>query len=227
MTPILSIETSTRVCSAAIHTDGVLTGQVSVYLDKSHASRLAVMVDQLLEDCEVERGALGAVAVSGGPGSYTGLRIGCSLAKGMCFALGIPLISVSTLKAMARQVAPFVPVQAALAPMLDARRMEVYTMVMDRQGEVLEEVHPLVLENDSYQQFLDGREVFFFGNGSDKARDILRHPNARFIAGITAEARTVGLLAAEKFSRHEFENVAYYEPFYLKEFQATKPKKRL
>ncbi len=227
MIHILSIETSTTVCSVAVHGDGKLTGQLSLYTEKSHSAQLGKMVSELMRSCELENKDLDAVAVSGGPGSYTGLRIGCSLAKGMCYALEIPLIAVSTLEALGRQVQRYIPAEALLCPMLDARRMEVYTMMMDREGRVLTPVHPLILDATSFEEHLNNREIWFFGNGSGKAAEVIRHPNATFIPGITTEARAVGELAFGKFGREEFEDVAYYEPFYLKEFQATKPKKKL
>jgi len=227
MTQILSIETSTRVCSVAIHQDGVLAAQSSLYLEKSHSTRLGTMVNELIASCELGMQDLSAVAISGGPGSYTGLRIGCSLAKGICYALEIPLISVPTLEALARQVRPYVRGNPVLCPMLDARRMEVYMMLLDAEGGILEDIHAHVLDERSLSERVAQGEVWLFGNGAGKAAEIIDHPNVRYIPGLTTEARSVGEIAHEKFGRSEFENVAYYEPFYLKEFQATKPKKKL
>ncbi len=227
MNYILSIETSTTACSVALHGEGELLGNSSIYVEKSHSGQLGPMIRQLLESCDVRKEALNAVAVSGGPGSYTGLRIGCSMAKGICFSLGIPLIAVSTLEAMARQVMPLANTEDLLCPMLDARRMEVYTMIMTGGGKLVEDVHPLILEPGVYDDRLENNRMWFFGNGSDKATGVIGHRNALFLPGITTDAVTVGEIAAGKFAEQDFADVAYYEPFYLKEFVATKPKKRL
>lgn len=227
MTNILSIETSTSVCSVAIHANDQLIGQSSIYLERSHSGQLGPMVESIMRSCDLSQKDLAAVAISGGPGSYTGLRIGCSLAKGICYALDIPLIAVPTLEALAAQVRPIAGKNDLLCPMLDARRMEVYALILGMDGVMHQEVKPVILEEGVFENYLTERRVWFFGNGSDKAGAVITDSNAHFLSGIRTEARTVGELAIGKYSREEFEDVAYYEPFYLKEFQATKPKKRL
>jgi tRNA threonylcarbamoyladenosine biosynthesis protein TsaB len=224
---ILSMDTSTTVCSVALHGDGQLVGQSSLYFEKSHSGQLGPMIEQLVRAADLELRQLSAVALSSGPGSYTGLRIGTSMAKGICYSLGLPLIAVPTLEAMARQVRPLVEENDLLCPMLDARRMEVYTMMLKKDGSKEREVEAMVLEEGAFLDTLDHQVVWFFGNGSNKSRQIIRHDNARFLDGITTEAWAVGELAVQRFEANQFEDVAYFEPFYLKEFQATKPKKRI
>lgn len=224
---ILSIETSTTVCSVALHGDGQLLGHSSLYLEKSHATQLAPLIDQLLRATEVNRKDLSAIALSAGPGSYTGLRIGASLAKGLCYALNIPLVAVNTLEAMVRQMRPYVLENDLLCPMLDARRMEVYTLLARADGEVLQPTEACILEENAFENELEKGKILFFGNGSDKAREIIRHSNAKFVPHITTEAWSVGELALHRYEMEAFEDIAYFEPFYLKEFQATKPKKKI
>jgi tRNA threonylcarbamoyladenosine biosynthesis protein TsaB len=224
---ILSIETSTTVCSVALHGDGQLLGHSSLYLEKSHATQLAPLIGQLLRASEVDRKQLSALGLSAGPGSYTGLRIGASLAKGLCYALQIPLIAVNTLEGMVRQVMPYVEENDVLCPMLDARRMEVYTLLARADGEVMQPTRACILEENSFEEQLEQGRIWFFGNGSDKARETIRHRNARFLGSVTTEAWAIGELAIRRFEMEAFEDIAYFEPFYLKEFQATKPKKKI
>lgn len=224
---ILSIDTATPVCSVAIHENGELLGAQELHLAKSHSAYLSVMIDQLLQQCRTTLSGLSAVAVSEGPGSYTGLRIGTSTAKGLCYSLDVPLLAIPTLKAMAAQLAPY-SFGAWLCPMIDARRMEVYSLVTDHQLNILEDTQPVILTDESYKGFLDENEVIFFGDGASKSQEVLGdHPNYRYAPGIYPIARSIGTLAHQAFLQEEFKDVAYFEPFYLKEFRAGIPKKQI
>jgi tRNA threonylcarbamoyladenosine biosynthesis protein TsaB len=229
-TLLLSLETSSSVCSVALHriADGSLVGQTELRLDKSHSTHLTILIEQLLENTGHSLKDLAAVAVSDGPGSYTGLRIGGAAVKGLCFALDIPLIAISTLKALAIQVAAVTarPTTHLYCPMLDARRMEVYAALFTHEGEEILAPTPLLLDADTLAEQLSHHSVLFFGHGAAKFHALLEeHPNAGFLAGIEPSAVAVGKLAVAAYHRQEFQDVAYYEPFYLKEVYTTTPKK--
>ncbi|WKN31772.1 tRNA (adenosine(37)-N6)-threonylcarbamoyltransferase complex dimerization subunit type 1 TsaB [Porifericola rhodea] len=227
MSYILSLETATKTCSVALHRNQQLLAMQDFHLDKSHSSILHPLLSDMLSYCEVDKAQLHAVALSMGPGSYTGLRIGTSAAKGLCYALDIPLIAINTLEAMAYGLQPYNFHKAILCPMLDARRMEVYYQLRDASGQQIQETTPLVLEKDSFDRYLQSQEIWFFGDGSDKYQPLLQGvENARFIAGIQPSAANIGMLAQKKLEQQLFEDVAYFEPFYLKEFRTTKPKKK-
>ena len=227
MPTILSIETATPTCSVALHRDGVLLELQEVHLDKSHSSLLHLLVDHLLDYAEVTRGALSAVAVSMGPGSYTGLRIGAAAAKGWCYALDIPLIGVDTLRAMAYGVNRANPHRAWLCPMIDARRMEVFCRLEDAEGSELLPTQALVIDQQSFQEQLARHEVWFFGDGSGKCAPVLgASPQAHFLPDVHPSARWVGELAQVKFARQEFEDLAYSVPHYGKAFYTTQPRKK-
>jgi tRNA threonylcarbamoyladenosine biosynthesis protein TsaB len=226
---ILSLETSSAVCSVALHRldDGRLVGQSELRLEKSHSSHLSVLISQLLENTLHTLADVAAVAVSDGPGSYTGLRIGAAAAKGLCYALDIPLLAVSTLAALARQVAAAtVPTEdLLLCPMLDARRMEVYTALYRPDGAEVLAPTPLILDETALTEQTTHHRVLCFGNGAVKFRPLAAgNPNVAFLAGIEPSAVAVGTLAVEAYARQEFRDVAYYEPFYLKEVYTTTPK---
>ena len=228
---LLSFETSSPVCSVALHrlADGSLVGQSELRLDKSHSTHLTVLIEQLLANTGHQLADLAAVAVSDGPGSYTGLRIGGAAAKGLCFALDIPLIAVSTLKALAAQVANGTARSESflLCPMLDARRKEVYVALYTHEGQEVLAPTPLLLDTDTLAEQLAQQPVLFFGHGAAKFQALLgEHPNAGFLAGIEPSAISVGQLGVAAFHRQEFQDVAYYEPFYLKEVYTTTPKKQ-
>ncbi len=227
MSLILSIETTTKTCSVALHQDKTLLGLQEVHLDKSHSSLLHLMIDNLLTYCEIERDQLDAVAVSVGPGSYTGLRIGVSTVKGISYALGIPVITINTLKAMARGMQDSNLAENWLCPMLDARRMEVYCLLQNEMGEIIHPTQPVVIDQDSFASELEQHPITFFGNGSDKCHTVINHSQAYFVPDITPSARWIGELAQEKFKQKEFEDLAYFTPFYLKEYRATQPNNKL
>jgi len=226
-TLILSLETSSPVCSVALHQDGRLVGQSELRLEKSHSSHLSVLVNQLLENSQYTLRDLAAVAVSDGPGSYTGLRIGAAAAKGLCFALDLPLIAVSTLQAIAGQVAAYTVAaeDVLFCPMLDARRMEVYSALYAADGREVLAPAPLILEPDTLAEQLAHHRLLFFGNGAAKFQPLVAdQPHAGFLGGIEPSAIAVGTLAQAAFVRQDFRDVAYYEPFYLKEVYTTTPK---
>lgn len=223
---ILSIETATNACSVALHKNGVLLGLQELFLEKSHSTHLAVMIEQLLSNCQVEMKDLQAVAISKGPGSYTGLRIGVATAKGLCYALDIPLISVDTLIAMAHQLVGIPLSIDYLCPMIDARRMEVYCIIINKEFEVEYETNAVVVNEESFQEWLHQGKVLFFGNGAEKCQQLLQRSNSVFMTGLYPTATSMGLLAATKFTKGIYEDLTYFEPFYLKEFRATVPKRK-
>lgn len=224
MSLILSIETSTTVCSVALTEGEEIVAQKKLLEDKSHASHLTILIQDILKESGRTMLDLDAVAISEGPGSYTGLRIGVSTAKGLCYALSIPLIGVNTLEAMAFEVGRNGQDDVIFCPMIDARRMEVYTALYDVKLEELMAPHPKVLNEESFQETLRNAHVLFFGNGSGKFKDLIPVKNAEFIENVSPSAWAVGILASFKLSNNETEDLAYFEPRYLKEFQATTPK---
>lgn len=221
---LLALETSSTVCSIALYKGEQLLGASELQIEKSHSSHITVMISQLVENCGFDLKDVSAVAVSGGPGSYTGLRIGGSTAKGICYSLGLPLIDVSTLHSLAAQVIDNTPnpERYLFCPMLDARRMEVYTCLLDHQLQELFPVTPVVLDNTSFKKQLNERDIIFFGSGSGKFKELVAdNEKALFIDGVQPSAKSVGILALKKFERKAFEDVAYYEPFYLKDVYIT------
>lgn len=226
----MNIETSTDVCSVAISDNGQVVFNKEDHSGPNHAVKLGVYVDEALSFIDAHGISLEAVAVSCGPGSYTGLRIGVSMAKGICYGRNVKLISIPTLELMA------VPVllgehpaeeDALIVPMLDARRMEVYAKVMDR---ALKEVRPIqadIVDAETYKEYLDRGTVYFFGNGAEKCMEVINHPNARLVKGIEPLAKNMAPLAEKRFVEGKFEDVAYFVPFYLKDFVAKMPKKLL
>lgn len=220
---ILSLETSAKVCSVAIHDYGNLVATKEIHIEQSHASKLAVLVEEVVKESKIEVSQLSAVGISSGPGSYTGLRIGTSTAKGLCFGLGIPLISMGSLNLLAHQMSKQNPTHAYLCPMIDARRMEVYCEVFDSSLKVIRPIEAKIIEPSSFVDLLERNEVIFFGDGSDKCKDQITHPNARFVSGIYAAAAEMGRPVYEKFKKQQFENMVTFEPHYLKEFMIKKP----
>ena len=226
MALILSIETATNVCSVAMHRDGKLLGTMELHVDRSHSEYLAVMIRDLIGYVGVEAKDLAAVAISKGPGSYTGLRIGVSTAKGLCFGLNIPLLSVNSLLAMAFEVNKYNLNGYDLCPMLDARRMEVYCLLADHNLNIKQETQSRILEEASFEKELKDNSILFFGNGMPKSREVLeKNDKAFFTDNIYPRASNIGFLAYKKFKNKDFENTVTFEPFYLKDFIATKPRK--
>jgi len=222
---LLSIETSTKVCSVALHEDGNLIAFTQYLLEKSHSSILTSLIDEIIKHSGLKPNDIKAVAVSEGPGSYTGLRIGTSTAKGLCFGLDIPLINVSTLLSMAYAINDFNPNKAYLCPMLDARRMEVYCLIADSGLNIIRDVKPEIIDGNSFEDILKEHKVLFFGNGAAKCENILRHwPNAQFYYEIHPNAKDIGKLAWPRYQQEEFADLTYFEPFYLKAFWPGKPK---
>lgn len=230
MSCILTIDTSTNVCSVAVSQDGACIFDKEDHSGPNHAERLGAFVDEALSFIDNHAIPLDAVAVSCGPGSYTGLRIGVSMAKGICYGRDVKLLAVPTLELLCVPVLLREMVtddDALLCPMLDARRMEVYAQLFTRS---LREVRPIqadVVDADTYREYLDKHPVYFFGNGAMKCKEVIDHPNAHFIEGIEALAKNMLPLAERRMAREEFEDVAYFVPFYLKDFVAKQPRKLL
>ncbi len=222
MSLILSIETATTNCSVSLSKEGKTIVLKEDY-DKSysHAERLHVYIDAVLKEAKISQNDIDAIAVSKGPGSYTGLRIGVSAAKGLCFALEKPLISVATLEALARQVKSD---NGIIVSMLDARRMEVYSAIYDSNYNQIRETRAQILDEKSFEDYLEKGKVYFIGNGVEKTKTLINHPNAVFIDDKLPSANDMGLLAYNKYKISDTEDVAYFEPYYLKDFVALKPK---
>ena len=236
MSCILHIETSTSVCSVAVSEDSHCSWHEEDHSGPNHAERLGSMVDEALSFTDNHAIPFDAVAVSCGPGSYTGLRIGVSMAKGICYGRDLKLIAVPTLELLCvpvllrEQIANSQEPMAKeplLCPMLDARRMEVYAALYDR---ALHEIRPVgadIVTAETYKQWLDERPVFFFGNGAKKCMEVINHPNAHFIDGIEPIAKWMQPLAEKRLLNEQTEDVAYFVPYCLKDFVALKPKKLL
>jgi tRNA threonylcarbamoyladenosine biosynthesis protein TsaB len=230
MACIFQIETSTQACSLALSTGKNIIFERADLSGSSHVANLGIFTSEAMEyvkknDCPVE-----AVAVSAGPGSYTGLRIGVSLAKGLCYGLGVPLIAVPSLRIICRTLmetqaypgdAPY------FCPMIDARRMEVYAAVYNENLELVRDVNADIVDENTYGEYLSRGKVLFFGNGSDKCKSVILSPNAVFIGNVYPSAAAMTGPANEAFDKKAFVDVAYFEPFYLKEFQATVPKNKV
>ena len=221
---ILNIETSTKNCSVSIANNGK-----TIVLKElndgsySHAEKLHEFIKQVVEEASIKLTDLKAVAVSKGPGSYTGLRIGVSAAKGLCFALDIPLIATSTLQALALSVSIS---EGLVIPLLDARRMEVYSSVFDSINNEIREVKAEIIDENSFQEFLDKQQSYLVGDGVEKCKEIIKHKNAVFVDDKLPSSNEMSFLSFEKFKENDFEDVAYFEPFYLKDFVAIKSKKK-
>ncbi|GAA3556569.1 tRNA (adenosine(37)-N6)-threonylcarbamoyltransferase complex dimerization subunit type 1 TsaB [Snuella lapsa] len=220
---ILSIETATTNCSVSLSKGGkTLVLKEDYDTSYSHAERLHVYIDTVLKEAEVSLDTIDAIAISKGPGSYTGLRIGVSAAKGLCFALNKPLISIATLEALAHQVKSD---SGVIVPMLDARRMEVYSAVFDANYNQIRATEAQVLDETAFSSYLEKGKVYFIGNGVEKTKALISHPNAVFVENKLPSANEMGLLAFNKYKISDTEDVAYFEPYYLKDFVAIKPNK--
>lgn len=230
MSCILHIETSTHACSVALSQDGTCLFDKEDREGPNHAALLAPFVEEAVSFADSHAIPLDAVAVSKGPGSYTGLRIGVSTAKGVCYGRGLKLVSVPTLAVMTTPILLYhdeIEDNALLCPMIDARRMEVYAAVYDRGLREVQPTTAVVVTEDSWSELLNEHPIYFFGDGAKKCADVLRHPNAHFIDGIVPLARHMMPLAERALALGQTEDVAYFEPFYLKDFVAGKPKKLL
>lgn len=224
MTSILLIETATQYCHVSLAIDSVVIAEKSSNEQNIHAKVLHRYIQHVLEEASISMQTLDAVAVSKGPGSYTGLRIGVSTAKGLCYSLNIPLISTPTLYSIASGTLMETRDKNALyCPMIDARRMEVYTALYDSGLAEIEKTKAQVVEEHSYSTLLEKHRIYFSGSGASKVRDIISHPHASFIENIHPSGLAVASLAQQKFDEKKFEDVAYFEPFYLKDFIAAKP----
>lgn len=228
MARILQIETATPVCSVTLSIDGKTISVKEEIGQKLHASNLTLFIDEVIKSNHLNYHDLDAVAVSKGPGSYTGLRIGVSTAKGLCYALEIPLIAIETLEMMAGGFLIQNPEYAGLiCPMIDARRMEVYTKVFDVELNIVEPTSAKIIDEASFIDLLSTNQITFIGDGSAKCAEILNHPNAYFNGDNFNSANYMSKLTNTAFINQKFEDLAYFEPFYLKDFVVTPPKKKL
>lgn len=235
MALILSIETGTDICSVALSNDGELMALRESSEDRDHAKKVALFVDELLKETGVQPADLDAIAVGKGPGSYTGLRIGVSFAKGMCYALNIPLIAIGSLDALVQVAredydAGIIDVEegdwnsSSLCPMVDARRMEVYTQIFDTNGTPHTDVSAEIISEESFSDIRTNGKLIIFGNGAEKCCEVL--PDAIYVS-VTPSARGIVTLAEQAFRNNQFEDIAYFEPFYLKDFIVIPSKKKL
>jgi tRNA threonylcarbamoyladenosine biosynthesis protein TsaB len=226
---ILNIETATGVCSVALAKDGQLLSFKESATKNNHASVLTLFMDEVIKTAGITLSDLDAIAVSEGPGSYTGLRIGVAAAKGLCFALDRPLIAVNTLQAMSLgmicSVSPEQKSYALYCPMIDARRMEVYCAVFDDMGNEIRETRAEIIEENSFREFLSENKVVFAGDGALKCRNLIeKHSNAVFLVDFHTSAKFMITLSEKKYLQRKFEDLAYFEPYYLKDFIAGKPR---
>lgn len=225
MALLLSIESSTTVCSVALHQSGQLLASKENHIPQSTASTLMPMIDEVCKLAAKTPSDLQGVIISEGPGSYTGLRIGVATAKGICFTLQIPLVAINTLHLLAYQFKKTNPVaeNTLLCPMLDARRMEVYCMLLDHQLNVVKATEAKVIDTTSFQEELAHHPIHFFGNGAAKCKEAIKHPDAHFHEGLIPLAQSLGELGFEKFTTGHTEDLAHFEPYYLKDFMIRKP----
>jgi len=222
---ILNIETTTKNCSVSLANKGQLLAIRELNDGQySHAEKLHVFIDEVLKEAEHTVQELDAIAVSKGPGSFTGLRIGVSTAKGLCFSLDKPLISISTLQSLASSIS--VEQNAFIVPLLDARRMEVYSAVFDENYNPLREIQAEVIDEQSFGSILNKCKVYFLGDGAEKCKEIIKHKNAIFLDGHFPSSTQMTKLSYDKYKISDIEDVAYFEPFYLKYFLVTKSKKK-
>lgn len=228
MTNILLIETSTSVCSVGISQNGVISSLRESFDMRSHAASVSVFIAEVMAESGLKYNELDAVAVSKGPGSYTGLRIGVSTAKGICYGADKPLLAIETLGGMAtgfvEKFAEELQADDLLCPMIDARRMEVYTAIYDYKGNKTTDTTALIIESQTFSDILDKGRIWYFGDGAGKCKDLINHPNALIVNDFHPSARSMAALAQAAFENKQFENLAYFEPYYLKDFVAALPK---
>ena len=231
MSLILNLETSTHICSVSLSEGDKIIGWKEDAEGRNHATLLSVFIEDLLKENSVNPEALEAIAVSKGPGSYTGLRIGVSTAKGMAYALSKPLISVNTLKMMAAgylQIHKELKSQKnlLLIPMIDARRMEVYSAIYNPSLDVVRNIEAEIIDENSFKNYTDKYQIIIFGDGADKCSSVLNHPSINIDVEFNISSKFMPEISRKKFEQKLFEDVAYFEPFYLKDFVATIPKKK-
>ncbi|MDR2775051.1 MAG: tRNA (adenosine(37)-N6)-threonylcarbamoyltransferase complex dimerization subunit type 1 TsaB [Tannerella sp.] len=229
---IINIETATAVCSAALSEKGEVVFEKTLFEGASHASMLGVFVEEAVKEMKHHELTVDAVSVSSGPGSYTGLRIGVSMAKGLCFGWNVPLLNIPTLDIMAskalKRISPDKESPGSfLCAMIDARRMEVYTAVYDRSLRKIRDTGAEIVTEETYAALLEKQKVYFFGSGASKCKDIIQSPNAVFIEDIHPLASDMAVLSEQAFENGRFEDIVYFEPFYLKDFIATVAKNKL
>ena len=230
MANILNIETSTEVCSVALTSDGMVLEHREDYEGRNHALLLSGFIEEMMQYATPRGIKIDAVAVSIGPGSYTGLRIGLSEAKGLCFGLDVPLIGIDTLKILvvATMFGNYIDENSYYVPMIDARRMEVFAGVYDSALHEVMPARPVILTPDSFSEYLgQGRQLVFVGNGAEKAANLIKHPDVVYIPGVKPAAVDMLALSEMAFRKGDFIDIAYSTPNYLKEFQATTPKKKI
>ena len=216
MAIILCLETATTNCSVSISNSGKVISLKEDFNDKySHSERLHCYIDDVISESNITLEELDAIAVSKGPGSFTGLRIGVSAAKGLCVSLDIPLISVNTLESMSHQVKDTLH---TIIPMLDARRMEVYSAVFSGNKEQIRETKAEILDQDSFSEFIRGENIYFIGNGVRKYKELCPYKNSTFLEDKLPSANEMAMIAEDRYLKKKFENVAYFEPYYLKDF---------
>lgn len=224
MATILNIETATKNCSVSLAKNGKIVAiQELNDGNYSHAEKLHPFIQQVVNEAGISFNDIDAVAVSKGPGSYTGLRIGVSAAKGLCFAFDKPLISIETLYSLAHKVSI---TQGTIVPMLDARRMEVYAAVYNSNFEQVRAIQAEIIDENSFKEYLSNETVYFLGDGAPKCKEVIKHANAVFIDGEYPSAKEMAQLSYDKYKKNDIEDVAYFEPFYLKDFVVTPEKKR-
>jgi tRNA threonylcarbamoyladenosine biosynthesis protein TsaB len=223
---ILNLETSSTNCSVCLAKDGVILAMKELNSENySHAEKLHVFITDVMKEAALKIQTLEAIAVSKGPGSYTGLRIGVSTAKGLCYALGVPLISISTLKSMASQLKG-INKDAVIIPVLDARRMEVYSAVFDNQLKQVRETKAEIIDELSFEKYISSTAVCFLGSGAEKIKGIFKNNNLTFHLDVVPSSKEMASISYEKFKNKDFENVAYFEPYYLKDFVLQQKKEK-
>jgi len=225
MAKILNLETATTNCSVSIAVNGVLIALVEENTPNySHSEQLHVFIEEALKKASFSFSDLDAIAVSKGPGSYTGLRIGVSAAKGLCFALDLPLIAIPTLESLACQVSA--GAKDVIVPVLDARRMEVYSAVYDHNYKEIRNTQAQLIDEGSFSEYQNAATIFLVGNGAEKCKDVLSNPNFSFETSNVPSAKEMALLSFKKYKAKDIEDVAYFEPYYLKDFVLQQKKKK-
>jgi tRNA threonylcarbamoyladenosine biosynthesis protein TsaB len=230
---ILCLETATTVCSVALcDRTGIISVRES-YEDKSHASKLTLFIDELLKEANVLPAELQAVAVSKGPGSYTGLRIGVSVAKGLCYGASVPLIGIETARSMFNGIISSADEKfdtdntSLFCPMIDARRMEVYYSIFSADGTIIKDISAEIINEKSFAEIPESVRIVFFGDGAEKCQNVTGHKNSVFDLDFVVSATSMYKIVFEEFEAGHFENVAYFEPFYLKDFITTAQRKNI